>query len=86
MLNKRVLWTNAIGGLYERESKNLSYIPLPKPILLNFESTPIAGTIAKSIFFINPSEEPQLFILYAPILTGNLYFTILKLISSIKGT
>lgn len=61
-------------------------MPFPKPILLNFESTPRAGTIAKSIFFITSRELPQLKILKAPCFKGNLYFTILKLISTINGT
>jgi len=60
-------------------------MPFPKPILLNFESIPIVGTIAISIFFISSLELLQLKMPNAPCFTGNLYFTILKLISSIKG-
>jgi len=65
--------------------KKRSYIPFPKPIRLPSASTPIAGTIAISIFFIvlvvfPLSKRPK-----ALLLSGNLNGTILKLSPTING-
>jgi len=44
--------TKTTKGEDLRDSKNLSYIPFPKPIRLNAPSTPRTGTTAKSILEI----------------------------------
>ncbi len=73
-------------GLLVSLEKNLSYIPLPKPIRLESVSTPTTGTIATSTFsmfnnVVFGSLTPKF-----PWVRGSLYGTILKLSSTIKGT
>lgn len=78
--------TNATKGEDFRDSKNLSYIPFPKPIRLNAPSTPRTGTIAKSILEILAKEFFGSLILNFFLNKGSLNFTILKLLPSINGT
>ncbi len=72
-------------GLYPNAPKNLSYIPLPKPIRRKFPSTPRTGTIAISIFVLKKEFGGSL-ILNLFVSKGKRNFTILKLLPCIKGT
>lgn len=75
-----------VNGFGFRAEKNLSYIPLPKPILLKSPSTPMTGTTITSTFCLSLQELAGSKILNLFFQTGNLYFTNLKLTHSINGT
>lgn len=72
--------TKTTKGLLGSVSKNLSYMPLPNPILLKFPSTPTTGTMIISTFFSIKLESFGSNILYLFRFKGKRYCTILKLL------